>query len=240
MTNILIFGPTAPLSTMNILIIGEAQHVDECKEKFGKQHTYQTTAEHKGAERFFSSSEVIFDFIIDESPDKMSVYHNHPGVIAFLNSTKKSLLELVTSFAGTIQCTLFGFNGLPTFVNREILEVVLLNNERSEILTEICDKLQTKHLIIEDRVGMVTPRVVCMIINEAYFTFQEGTATKEDIDMGMKLGTNYPYGPFEWCELIGIKHVYELLDAVYADTKDERYKICPLLKKEYLLQLTPQ
>ena len=52
--------------------------------------------------------------------------------------------------------------------------------------------------------------------------------------MAMKLGTNYPYGPFEWCKRIGIKHVYELIEALYDDTQDERYKISPLLKKEYL------
>jgi 3-hydroxybutyryl-CoA dehydrogenase len=73
-----------------------------------------------------------------------------------------------------------------------------------------------------------------MIINEAYYTVQEGTATRADIDLAMKLGTNYPYGPFEWCERIGLEHVYHLLEAVYDDTKDERYKIAPLLKKEYL------
>jgi 3-hydroxybutyryl-CoA dehydrogenase len=111
--------------------------------------------------------------------------------------------------------------------------VVLLKENDAEKLKDICQQLQTKFLLIDDRVGLVTPRVICMIINEAYYTFQEGTATKEDIDLGMKLGTNYPFGPFEWCNRIGIRHVYELLEAVYEDTNDERYKICPLLKKEY-------
>ncbi len=95
-------------------------------------------------------------------------------------------------------------------------------------------QMKTEFHLIEDRVGMVSPRVVCMIINEAYYTVQEGTASREDIDLGMKLGTAYPYGPFEWCEKIGVKNVYEVLEALYDDTKDERYKICPLLKKEYL------
>jgi 3-hydroxybutyryl-CoA dehydrogenase len=76
-----------------------------------------------------------------------------------------------------------------------------------------------------------------MIINEAYYTVQEGTASREDIDLAMKLGTNYPYGPFEWCQRIGIKYIFELLTAVYEDTKDERYRICPLLKKEYLSEI---
>ncbi|NOS93153.1 MAG: 3-hydroxyacyl-CoA dehydrogenase, partial [Cyclobacteriaceae bacterium] len=49
-----------------------------------------------------------------------------------------------------------------------------------------------------------------------------------------KLGTNYPYGPFEWCNKIGIENVYHLLNTVYHDTHDERYKICALLKREYL------
>ncbi|MFZ1805792.1 MAG: 3-hydroxyacyl-CoA dehydrogenase family protein [Cyclobacteriaceae bacterium] len=225
---------------MNILVIGDAKHMDECKAKFGEKHTYQLEHGHQQAESSFSKNDLVFDFIIDESPEQMEIYHDHPGVIAFLNTTKISLLELVTAFAGSIQCTLYGFNGLPTFLNRDILEVALLNDKKPKILEEVCNNLETKYLVIDDRVGMVTPRVICMIINEAYFTFQEGTATKEDIDMGMKLGTNYPFGPFEWSERIGIKHVYELLDAVYEDTKDERYKICPLMKKDYLKSFTLQ
>ncbi|MEQ8425608.1 MAG: 3-hydroxyacyl-CoA dehydrogenase family protein [Cyclobacteriaceae bacterium] len=219
---------------MNILVIGEDQQVEECKTKFGSSHTYLVATGHQAAEKFFDRSEVIFDFLIDESPDQMEVYRDHPGVIAFLNSTKISVLELVSSFSGPIQCKLFGFNGLPTFVNRNILEVALFQKSDLGILKKTCSQLGTEFLVVEDRVGMVTPRVVCMIINEAYFTHQEGTATREDIDLGMKLGTNYPFGPFEWCERIGLRHVYELLEAVYDDTKDERYKICPLMKQEYL------
>lgn len=81
---------------------------------------------------------------------------------------------------------------------------------------------------------MVTPRILMMIINEAYYTVQEGTAGKLDIDTAMKLGTAYPHGPFEWLQQIGIRDVYEVLDALYQDTREERYKICPLLKTEYL------
>jgi 3-hydroxybutyryl-CoA dehydrogenase len=81
---------------------------------------------------------------------------------------------------------------------------------------------------------MVTPRVIFMIINEACYTLQEGTADMKDIDTSMKLGTNYPFGPFEWADNIGIKHVYETIETMYSDTHDERYKVCPLLKTKYL------
>ena len=59
-----------------------------------------------------------------------------------------------------------------------------------------------------------------------------------DIDKGMKLGTNYPFGPFEWADRIGVKDVYETLEAIWNETKDRRYEICPLLKTKYLKQET--
>jgi 3-hydroxybutyryl-CoA dehydrogenase len=75
-----------------------------------------------------------------------------------------------------------------------------------------------------------------MIINEAYYAAQDGIASREDIDKAMRLGTNYPHGPFEWAERIGLSAVYQLIESLYRDTHDERYKVCPLLKKEYLHQ----
>ena len=123
---------------------------------------------------------------------------------------------------------------MPTFLNRPLLEVSLHKESDTTRLAELCKQLNTEFVQVDDRVGLVTPRVICMIINEAYYTVEEGTATREDIDLAMKLGTNYPYGPFEWAKKIGLRNVYEVLSAVYEDTKDERYKICPLLKEEYL------
>ncbi|MBA3648553.1 MAG: hypothetical protein H0W62_08385 [Chitinophagales bacterium] len=113
------------------------------------------------------------------------------------------------------------------------MEVSFLNPDDEKVLSLLAEKLKWSYLRVEDRVGMVTPRVIMMIINEACFTLQEGTASKEDIDKAMKLGTNYPFGPFEWCDRIGIKQVYETLEAIWNDTHDERYKICPLLKTRY-------
>jgi len=144
----------------------------------------------------------------------------------------KSLPAEALAQAGEIH--LFGFNGLPTMVNRTVLEVSIPDEKNTDILDRICRDLGTEYLVVKDRVGMVTPRVVCMIINEACYTLQEGTASIADIDQGMKLGTNYPYGPFQWADMIGVKNVYETLKAIYEDTKEERYKICPLLKTKYL------
>lgn len=223
---------------MNILVIGELKNFQECKARFGDSHKYIFETAHQEAEKHFGSSDLIFDFVIDEYPLEIELYQDKTNAIVFVNSAKISLAEL-SNFAGhSIKTQIFGFNGLPTFLSPKFLEISLLMPAHETKLKEICNQLQTEYLLVDDRIGMVTPRVVCMIINEAYYTVQEGTASCEDIDKAMKLGTNYPYGPFEWCKLIGIKHVYELLEALYEDTRDERYKICPLMKKEYLLDQT--
>src|SRR5690606_25199400 len=149
-----------------------------------------------------------------------------PNTRVFVNTAKISLAELSNLANHNLKANLFGFNGLPTFLDRSVLEASVLNPEDESQLAEICKTLSVEYVLVDDRVGLVTPRIICMIINEAYYTAEEGTATREDIDLSMKLGTNYPYGPFEWCQRIGVKHVYELLEAVYEDTHDERYKIC--------------
>lgn len=219
---------------MNILVIGEQVNLEEAKLKFGDSHHYMFESDHREAERFILTNDLVLDFIIDEEPFQVKIYADKPGSKIFLNTAKISLAELSNLADHSVKARLFGFNGLPTFLNRPVLEVSVLNKGDEPALGDICKILGSDFLLVDDRVGLVTPRVICMIINEAYFTVQEGTASREDIDMAMKLGTNYPYGPFEWCKRIGIKHVYELLEAVYEDTHDERYKICSLLKKEYL------
>jgi 3-hydroxybutyryl-CoA dehydrogenase len=220
---------------MNLIVIGTEQNLSECKAKFGDTHTYAIADNYKEAGRLIETDTVIFDFLIDEIPTEIEFYQDL-NVVAFLNTAKRSLLNLTYGLLKSPEATLFGFNGLPTFLNRPLLEVAVLHADDKSALEKTCQELNAAFTLVEDRAGLVTPRIICMIINEAYFTVQEGTATREDIDMAMKLGTNYPYGPFEWCKRIGIKNVYELLEAVYEDTKDERYKICPLLKKEYLQQ----
>ncbi len=218
---------------MKILTVGDPQNIAELKSKFSDS-SHQITAfeDHHFNLDLLEDAEVIFDFLIEENPNMLWHYAQLTDVDVFLNAAKISLGELHALNESAGRC--FGFNGLPTFFNRAQLELSIFHNEDMSALENACKSLNTAYLVVADRVGMVTPRVIAMIINEAYYTVQEGTASKADIDEGMKLGTNYPYGPFEWCQRIGLAHVYELLKAVYDDTKDERYKIAPLLKQEYL------
>jgi 3-hydroxybutyryl-CoA dehydrogenase len=77
---------------------------------------------------------------------------------------------------------------------------------------------------------MITARVLATIINEAYYTLGDRVSTREEIDIAMKLGTSYPYGPFEWSAKIGLKRIYELLTQL--SDVDKRYTPAPLLVTE--------
>lgn len=181
-----------------------------------------------------SGYDVIFDLSIDEQASTLKYYAPLKNIPVFVGAVKIQLAAAANLYGREILCTLIGINDLPTFINRSLAEVSLLDKTDEAILQQTMQKLGWDYKLVEDRVGMVTPRIIMMIINEACYTLQEGTASMQDIDTSMKLGTNYPFGPFEWADKIGIKHVYETLKAVYDDTHDERYKICPLLKTIYL------
>lgn len=180
------------------------------------------------------SYDVIFDLDFDDSPEQIQHYAELKRKLVIVGSVKVQLEELYAELGARPTCTIIGMNALPTFIDRPLLECCATHEIDQVVAQEKLKELGLETRFVKSRVGLVTPRIVCMIINEAYYTVQEGTASRKDIDLGMKLGTAYPKGPFEWSEEIGIDHVYETLEALYQDTKDERYKICPLLKTEYL------
>ncbi len=178
--------------------------------------------------------DLIFDLDFDEHDDQLK-YYAALTIPVIVSCVKTQLAKDVHEFASrNVSCTLIGMNCLPTFINRDLAELSVYRDDDKVKVEKLMNQLNWKYKIVVDRVGMVTPRIIFMIINEACYTVQEGTASINDIDISMKLGTNYPNGPFEWADKIGVKHVYETLEAIYNDTHDERYKICSLLKTKYL------
>ena len=85
--------------------------------------------------------------------------------------------------------------------------------------------------VVEDRLALVQMRVLATLINEAAFAVMEGVASPEDIDNAMKLGVNYPKGLLAWADEIGIPIVTIILDSLYREYQQERYRPCVLLKQ---------
>jgi 3-hydroxybutyryl-CoA dehydrogenase len=120
-------------------------------------------------------------------------------------------------------------NGWPTMIGRNLVEIAA-PEELKETSMKCLEKIGWHGELIPDVPGMITPRIVAMIINEAYYALQEGVSNREQIDIAMKMGTNYPYGPFEWMNKIGRDRVCGLLNSL--SRTDPRYTVAPMLKTD--------
>ena len=95
----------------------------------------------------------------------------------------------------------------------------------------LVSKLGKEMAVSQDYPGFIVNRVLIPMINEAIFALYEGIATAEDIDKGMKLGTNQPMGPLTLADFIGLDTVLAIANVLYDGFKDPKYRPCPLLVK---------
>ena len=120
-------------------------------------------------------------------------------------------------------------NGWPGFTQGADWEVVVPNATGEQICSEVLASLGKQAIAAPDHIGGVGARVLASIINEAYLLHSEGSASRSDIDQAMKLGTNYPMGPFEWSEQIGPEAVHALLKRL--SETEPRYEPAAALKQ---------
>jgi len=129
---------------------------------------------------------------------------------------------------------LIGIGLYNTFFSAKLLELAPSKITNEEIITKaskFLDKIKLNYTIVPDRTGLVFPRILAMIINEAAQVYSEKTASREDIDTAMKLGTNYPFGPLEWADKLGVDLVYNILLSLERDFGEDRYRPHPMLKE---------
>jgi 3-hydroxybutyryl-CoA dehydrogenase len=168
-----------------------------------------------------SAAEAIF-YLEDESllPGNIEAIENLDAPV-FVSSVVTTLKELPQNA--------IRLNGWSGFLQRPIIEISA-SDRNLETGAKILESLNWKYQLVPDTKGMIAAKVISMIVNEAYFALGDDVSTKQDIDTAMKLGTNYPYGPFEWSEKIGLKKIYNLLTAL--SEEDKRYMPAPHLSKE--------
>lgn len=215
---------------MKIAVAGEEKRLLEFRAIISAEHELIET-ENFNSQFDFSSFDLIVDLNADER-EEISEFIFSSGKMVLMCAVKKSLAQLTLNKNSSSNFA--GINALPTFLSRPIQEISYLVEKDKLNWENIFESLNWKPRMVKDKIGMVTPRILFMIINEACYTLEEGTASKEDIDSGMKLGTAYPLGPLEWADKIGLKNICETLLAIKKETKDNRYKICPILESMFL------
>jgi len=129
---------------------------------------------------------------------------------------------------------LIGIGLYDTFSNAKMIEIAPTKITDADVLKNaesFFNSIGLKYSIVPDKAGLVFPRTLAMIINEAAQVYSEQIASKEDIDTAMRLGTNYPYGPLEWTERLGVDLVYNILSTMQSEFGEDRYKPHTILKE---------
>ena len=183
------------------------------------------------------------DIIWIDDVDEFTYQENADGCIDLLFDNTKERIELLKKLSSQpvivnsvidtleeINAPFVRINAWPGFLKRNVAEVCTNNEVNKNEAEKILSLINRKAEWVPDVKGFISARVVSMIINEAYFALEEKVSTKEEIDIAMKLGTNYPYGPFEWSKKIGLKNIAVLLTEL--SLTEKRYQPASLLLKE--------
>ena len=154
---------------------------------------------------------LCFDLCFEDEPDHLTSLENfqQQGGIVVVAATLKTCKELPEGF--------IRMNAWPGFLDKVCVELAGGNSSAQEQVYLFLKEIGRTTEFVKDQVGFITPRVIASIINEAYLALQEGVSTKDQIDLAMQLGTNYPLGPFAWAEKIGKKKILALLTELSKD-----------------------
>jgi 3-hydroxybutyryl-CoA dehydrogenase len=126
-----------------------------------------------------------------------------------------------------------GFHALPPLAGCSLVELTRGPDSTAAAAQAAERFFETlgKHIAwVGDAPGLVLGRIICQVVNEASFAFGEGLGTAADIDTGMLHGLNYPHGILHWADTIGLEHVLSVLDALYEERRDPRYRAAPALR----------
>jgi 3-hydroxybutyryl-CoA dehydrogenase len=154
---------------------------------------------------------------------------SEPILTATLNASATEVASWVIQPENII-----GWAALPPLANSKVFEVMSAAQTAPETIkaaTEFLSSLGKQPVMIEDTVGGILPRIVANLINEAAFALGEQVATAKDIDQAMKLGTNYPHGPLEWADIIGLDQVVGIINALGEVYGNDKYHPAPILRQ---------
>ncbi len=182
-------------------------------------------------------ADLIIEAIVENMEIKKSVYKELSGIakadcIFATNTSALSVTELATStdrpdkFIG-----MHFFNPVPMMALVEIIRGAATSDETYKAIQEMTVKFGKTPVEIAEAPGFVVNRLLIPMINEAAYTLMEGVASAADIDAAMKLGAGHPMGPLALGDFIGLDVCLAIMETLYREFGDTKYRPCPLLRK---------
>jgi 3-hydroxybutyryl-CoA dehydrogenase len=155
-----------------------------------------------------------------------------PGVILASNTSSISITRLAagTSRPGKFIGMHF-FNPVPMMALVELIRGLQTEDATVAAVEALAKRLGKTPIVVKNSPGFVVNRILCPMINEAVLALQEGLASAEDIDNGMKLGCSHPIGPLALADLVGLDVLLSVMEVFYRDFNDPKYRPALLLKE---------
>jgi len=231
---------------MNILISGPTSFINEWIPFLSAHTIYAVTAPNdaelaKPALKYADYLSPAADFVIDLALENAHTKSQTLNTFAALTKPEVPLLTntvctTATALAQYVEQSdrLVGMAYLPSMLEASIVELTLPFNSEGALLKPVADLFAASGKsieVVDDYPGLVFPRVIATIINEAVYALQQGVAGESDIDTAMKLGVNYPEGQLAWGKKIGYSRILRLLQILQTEFGDDRYRPAPLLRK---------
>ncbi len=196
-------------------------------------HRIQWTTRHED----FANLDLIIEAITENVQAKIDLFVDldskcSPQTILTTNTSSIS----ITSLAGATRrpekvIGMHFFNPVPLMKLLEVIRAVQTDDATYQTACEVGTKLGKEVVTAKDSAAFIVNRALLPFLNEAIFILFEGVGSPEDVDKAIKLGLNHPMGPLELCDFVGLDTLLAVLDVMYKEFGDPKYRACPMLRK---------
>lgn len=184
-----------------------------------------------------SDVDVIYEAIFEKMEVKKAFYAKvdaicKPECVFATNTSGLSVTEIASATKRPDQVigTHF-FNPVPVMKLLEIIRGFETSEETYQLILALGEKIGKTNITVNEAPLFCVNRILVPMMNEAMFVLQEGIASREDIDTGMMLGANHPIGPLALADLVGLDTLLMVMETLYNETRDSKYRPCTLLVK---------